>query len=81
MKKNLKIRTKLLSKNRTFNERLTQLIQENNIPIEIEYSIELEALEEIDIVIIDKNYYSTLGLSKINNKTNSIINIRKKHNN
>jgi len=73
MKKNLKIRTKLLSKNRTFNERLTQLIQENNIPIEIEYSIELEALEEIDIVIIDKNYYSTLGLSKINNKTKYIM--------
>ncbi|HKL43045.1 MAG TPA: SpoIIE family protein phosphatase [Clostridia bacterium] len=73
MKNNLKTSTRLLSKNKDFNDKFVKLVDDKKIPINIDYDFGLEFLTKIDIVIVDKEYYMEYGLEKLYDKTKYII--------
>lgn len=73
MKKNIRISIKLLSKKIKFNEKLLEIIRDENIPMNVYRTCELESLSKEDIVIVDKNYCLVNDLDELYKKTKYII--------
>lgn len=71
MKNSLKINVRLLSKNESFNEKLIKIVDEKNIPINIDFGV--ESLRKIDIVIVDQGFYLEHGLEELYHQTKYII--------
>lgn len=73
MKNNLKMNTRLLSSDKSFNNKLTKIVNEKNIPMDISFDLEVDISKEIDVIIVDKEFYLKYGLEELHNKTKYIL--------
>jgi PAS domain S-box-containing protein len=73
MKNQLKTSVRLLSNNKSFNDKFVKLVETKEIPINIGYDFGVEFITKVDVVIVDKDYYLKFGLDELYSKTKYIV--------